>query len=144
MSERTMRGEVAVVGIGETTYYKRGQAPEAEFKLGLQAILNACDDAGVDPRQIDGFASYSNDRNDPPRLAAALGVEELRFSNMQWGGGGGGGAGGRRSTLALLLGGQPLCVPRAAVVGGASGAGGGGAGGAGGAGEVNRPSPGIR
>ena len=56
----------------------------------------ACEDAGIDPREIDGFASYSNDRNDPSRLAAALGLPELRFSNMQWGGGGGGGSGGGR------------------------------------------------
>src|SRR6202171_3671994 len=93
--ERTIRGQVAVVGVGETTYYKHGRAPESEFALALQAILRACEDAGIDPRQVDGFASYSNDRNDPSRLAAALGLPELRFSNMQWGGGGGGGCGPR-------------------------------------------------
>src|SRR5258705_13383455 len=90
--ERTIRGQVAVGGVGETTYCKRGRAPESEFALALQAILRACEDAGIDPRQVDGFASYSNDRNDPSRLAAALGLPELRFSNMQWGGGGGGGS----------------------------------------------------
>src|SRR4029450_12867323 len=89
---RSVRGRVAVVGVGETAYYKHGQAPEPEVKLGLRAILAACDDAGLDPRAIDGFASYSNDRNEPSRLAAALGLPELRFSNMQWGGGGGGGS----------------------------------------------------
>ena len=90
--ERSIRGRVAIVGVGETAYYKHGQAPEPEVKLALQAILAACADAGLDPRSIDGFASYSNDRNDPSRLAAALGIPELRFSNMQWGGGGGGGS----------------------------------------------------
>src|SRR4029078_11231620 len=90
--ERTIRGKVAVAGIGETAYYKHGQAPEAEVTLALRAILAACADGGVDPREIDCFASYSNDRNDPSRLAAALGLPELRFSNMQWGGGGGGGS----------------------------------------------------
>src|SRR5437870_1306772 len=89
-SARCIRGRVAIVGVGETAYYKHGQAPEPEVKLALQAILAACADAGLDPRAIDGFASYSNDRNDPSRLAAALGIPELRFSNMQWGGGGGG------------------------------------------------------
>src|SRR5207245_9015904 len=91
-SARSIRGRVALVGVGETAYYKHGQAPEPEVKLALQAILAACADAGLDPRAIDGFASYSNDRNDPSRLAAALGIPELRFSNMQWGGGGGGGS----------------------------------------------------
>ncbi|HET9925624.1 MAG TPA: acetyl-CoA acetyltransferase, partial [Methylomirabilota bacterium] len=89
---RSIRGRVAVVGVGETTYYKHGRAPESEFALALRAILRACEDAGIDPRAVDGFASYSNDRNDPSRLAAALGLPELRFSNMQWGGGGGGGS----------------------------------------------------
>jgi acetyl-CoA acetyltransferase len=110
MSDRTLRGKVAVIGIGETTYYKRGQAPDAEFKLGLQAILTACEDAGIDPREIDGFASYSNDRNDPPRLAAALGLPELRFSNMQWGGGGGGGSGAVGNAAAAVATGYADCV----------------------------------
>ena len=85
---RSIRGRVAVGGVSETKYYRHGQAPEPEVKLAPQAILAACVDAGVDPRAIDGFASYSNDRNDPSRLAAALGIPELRFSNIQWGGGG--------------------------------------------------------
>ncbi len=110
MRVRTLRGKVAIVGIGETPYYKRGQAPEPEFKLGLRAILAACQDAGLDPRAIDGFASYSNDRNDPSRFAAALGVRELRFSNMQWGGGGGGGSGAVSNAAAAIAGGLADCV----------------------------------
>ena len=31
----TISRKTAIVGVGETTYYKRGAAPEAEFKLGL-------------------------------------------------------------------------------------------------------------
>ena len=87
---RTLRGQVAVAGIGETPYYKHGGSPDPEFKLVLKAILAACQDAGIDPRTVDGFASYSNDRSDPARLAAALGVRQLRSATMQWGGGGGG------------------------------------------------------
>jgi len=98
----TMRGRVAIVGVGETEYYKRGQAPDAEFKLALQAIVKACADAGVDPKTIDGFASYSNDRSDPSHLAAALGCRELRFANMQWGGGGGGGSGAVANAAAAI------------------------------------------
>ena len=36
--ERSIRGRVAIVGVGETAYYKHGQAPEPEVKLALQAI----------------------------------------------------------------------------------------------------------
>ena len=50
---RTIRGQVAIAGIGETTYYKHGQAKDSEFALALQAILRACADAGLDPRAVD-------------------------------------------------------------------------------------------
>jgi acetyl-CoA acetyltransferase len=109
-TDRTIRGKVAIVGVGETAYYKHGQAPEPEVKLALQAILAACADAGIDPRAIDGFASYSNDRNDPSRLAAALGIPELRFSNMQWGGGGGGGSAAVGNAAAAIAAGYADCV----------------------------------
>jgi acetyl-CoA acetyltransferase len=110
MKDRTLRGKVAIAGIGETTYYKHGKAPDAEFALALQAILRACEDAGVSPREVDGFASYSNDRNDPSRLAAALGTRELRFANMQWGGGGGGGAAAVGNAAAAVATGVADCV----------------------------------
>jgi hypothetical protein len=56
--ERTLRGKVAIAGIGETAYYKRGKSPDPEFKLALDAILAACKDAGISPTDVDGFASY--------------------------------------------------------------------------------------
>ena len=106
----TIRGRVAIVGVGETAYYKHGQAPESEVALALRAILHACEDAGLEPRAIDGFASYSNDRNEPSRLAAALGLPELRFSNMQWGGGGGGGSAAVGNAAAAIAAGYADCV----------------------------------
>ena len=87
-----MRGRTAIVGVGQSAYYKRGRSPDPAFVLSLRAILRACADAGIDPRSIDGFASFSMDRNEPLRLSAALGLHELRYSNMVWGGGGGGGS----------------------------------------------------
>ncbi|HKA61911.1 MAG TPA: acetyl-CoA acetyltransferase, partial [Methylomirabilota bacterium] len=107
---RTIRGKVVIAGVGETVYYKHGRAPQPEFALALQAILRACADAGLDPRQVDGFASYSNDRNDPSRLTAALGLPELRFSNMQWGGGGGGGSAAVGNAAAAVAAGYADCV----------------------------------
>ena len=77
MSELTVKDKAAIVGLGETKYYKRGGAPVSEFRLALEAILRACDDAGIRPTDIDGIASYSNDRNDSVRVATALGLPEL-------------------------------------------------------------------
>ncbi len=108
--ERTIRGRVAVAGIGETTYYKRGESPDAEFVLACKAILAACADAGIDVVDVDGFASYSNDRNEASRLAAALGLRELRLSNMQWGHGGGGVAAAVSVAAAAVAGGIADCV----------------------------------
>lgn len=87
---RTLKGQVAVIGIGESQYYRHGKSPDSEFKLALKAILAACKDAGIDPREIDGFSSFSDDRSDPSRIAAALALPRLRATTMQWGGGGGG------------------------------------------------------
>lgn len=109
-SERTLRAKVGVAGVAETTYYKRGEAPDAEFKLALEAIIKACKNAGISPCDIDGFSSYSNDRSDASRLAAALGIKDLRLANMQWGGGGGGGSGAVANAAAAIATGQAECV----------------------------------
>ena len=89
----TIKDKVAIAGIGETTYYKRGTAPVSEFRLACEAIIKAADDAGIKVTDIDGIASYADDRNDASRLATALGIPDLAFANMFWGGGGGGGSG---------------------------------------------------
>lgn len=109
-NERTLRGRVAVIGIGETTYYRHGASPDPEFKLALKAVLAACEDAGLDPREIDGFSSYSDDRSEASRLAAALGTRRLRTATMQWGGGGGGCCAAVANAAASIVAGLADCV----------------------------------
>jgi len=109
-ADRTLRGRVAVVGIGETEYDRHGASPDPEFKLALKAILATCEDAGLDPREIDGFASYSDDRSEASRLAAALGTRRLRAATMQWGGGGGGCCAAVANAAASIVGGLADCV----------------------------------
>lgn len=108
--DRTLRGKVGIAGVAETTYYKRGESPDAEFKLALEAIVKACANAGISPKEVDGFASFSNDRSDASRLSAALGIDELRFANMQWGGGGGGGSGAIGNAAAAISTGIAECI----------------------------------
>jgi acetyl-CoA acetyltransferase len=91
--------------VGETTYYKRGQAPVDEFELAIEAIQSAAKDGGLPLRSLDGFASYSNDTSNTVRLANALGFDELRYSNMFWGGGGGGVCGAIGNAAAAIAGG---------------------------------------
>jgi acetyl-CoA acetyltransferase len=85
-----LQGRAAVVGVGETAYYPRGQAPETEFQLACAAIRAAVADAGLALSEIDGLVSYLEMRNDPLRLSAALGFGELHWSAQPWGGGGNG------------------------------------------------------
>ena len=83
------RGATAIVGSGQTPFYKRGTSPDAEVKLCLRAIVAACEDAGVDPADVDGFVSFGSDHNDGQRLMLGLGTKELRFGALSWTHGGG-------------------------------------------------------
>src|SRR5688500_10962335 len=84
-----LRGAAAVVGIGQTPLYKRGTSPDPEMKLALRAIVDACNDAGISPRDVDGFVSYGSEKNEGQKLMPALGTRELRFGALIWGHGGG-------------------------------------------------------
>ena len=119
MEEFTVKDKVAIAGVGESAYYKRGKAPVPEFKLAIEAITKAAADAGIAVTDIDGFASYSDDRNSAVRLAAALGLPQLRFANMMWGGGGGGGSGAVGNAAAAIVAGyaKHVCVFRALAQG---------------------------
>jgi acetyl-CoA acetyltransferase len=84
-----LRGAAAAVGVG-VLQYKRGAAPYHEQGVLVRAIVQACEDAGLDPADVDGFVSYGDDHNEPVRLMPDLGTRELRLSTAIWGGGGGG------------------------------------------------------
>lgn len=84
-----IRGAAAVVGIGQTPYYKRATSPDPEIKLALRAIVAAADDAGIDVRDIDGFVSYGSERNTGQKLLPALGTRSLNYAALAWTHGGG-------------------------------------------------------
>lgn len=109
MSANIMRGAAAVVGVAEQ-HYKRGDAPHSEKRLTLEVILEACADAGISPREIDGFVSYAGGPNDGAIIGGALLIDELRWSNMMWGGGGGSVAAAITNAAAAIATGQADCV----------------------------------
>lgn len=102
----TLTPGVVVAGLGDPPYAKRGTATEPEFRLVLDAVLAACDDANIDPRTLDGFSSFGHDASAGTTIAAALGVNELRWTSMVWGGGGGGIAGALAAAAAAIISGQ--------------------------------------
>jgi acetyl-CoA acetyltransferase len=83
----TLRDRAAVVGIGQTEFSRH--LGRSEYDMALEAILAACDDAGIAPRSIDGTVRYDMETTDEENLLAALGNPDLRwFASSAWGGGG--------------------------------------------------------
>jgi acetyl-CoA acetyltransferase len=85
----TLKDEAAIVGVGATPYYKRGQSlPLTQLEMAGQAILAALDDAGLTVQDLDGFAIYASSC-EPAQVASVLGVPEVRFAATLTSGGGG-------------------------------------------------------
>jgi acetyl-CoA acetyltransferase len=104
-----LSGKTAIAGLGYRQY-RRGTAPWPERGVLVRAIVDACEDAGFDPADVDGFVSYGDDRNEPVRLMPDLGTRALNWSAQVWGGGGGGIAGTFGLAAAAILTGQARAV----------------------------------
>ena len=105
------QNRACIVGIGQSPYAKWGSIKEySELSLACDAVIAAANDAGISPKEIDGFASFSNDRNEPGVLQNSLGIEQLRFTGMVWGGGGGGSCGSVSLAQAAVESGQAKYV----------------------------------
>ena len=99
------RGKARLVGVGESAYARWGQIGDVtEHALACRAILAAVADAGLTIDDVDGMASFAEDRNEGIFLAAELGLPELRFSNMVWMPGGGGGCAAVANAMAVETG----------------------------------------
>ncbi|NML92899.1 thiolase C-terminal domain-containing protein [Novosphingobium olei] len=109
MTSHPLYGTTAVAGVG-LRQFKRGAAPLPERSLLVEAILDACAEAGLDPAEVDGFVSYGDDKNEPVRLMPDLGTRRLSYSAAVWGGGGGGIAGAFGVAAAAILSGQASAV----------------------------------
>jgi len=86
----------AIVGVGSTDYYVRGKSwPRTVNEMACEAILKACDDAGISIRDVDGFAYYSTagagylDKFDTGSLIETLGMPHISYTATLTAGGGG-------------------------------------------------------
>ena len=105
MTERTIYRKTAIVGIGATPYYRRGQSlPRTPVEMACSAIIAALDDAGLSVDELDGLTFYSHG-SDATLIAQTLGIPELRF-NAGITGGGGGSAGAVGLAAAAIVAGQ--------------------------------------
>ena len=77
----------AIVGIGATEFSKH--SGRSEWRLAMEAVLAALDDAGIAPEEVDGLVTFTLDTNPEAFIAQGLGVRQLRFfSRVNYGGGG--------------------------------------------------------
>jgi len=86
----------AIVGVGATDYYVRGKSwPRTINDMAGEAILKACEDAGISVKDIDGFAYYAGasagyvDKFDSGSLMETLGMSQVSFTASLTSGGGG-------------------------------------------------------
>jgi acetyl-CoA acetyltransferase len=77
--------EAAIAGIGATEFSK--ESGRSELQLAAECAKAACDDAGVDPRDIDGMITFTIDNSDEISLARCLGVKDLAYTTRIPGGG---------------------------------------------------------
>ncbi|MDZ4278721.1 MAG: lipid-transfer protein [Dehalococcoidia bacterium] len=83
----TIRNKAAIVGIGETEFSKN--SGRSTLHMALEAILQALDDAGLQPEDVDGVVKMSaNDDIFEIDLLRSLNLANLRFFNEVPHGGG--------------------------------------------------------
>ena len=71
MSERTLSGKAAIAGIGATDFSK--DSGRSELRLAAEAVLDALDDAGLTPADVDGLTTFTMDSNTEVAVARAVG-----------------------------------------------------------------------
>jgi len=78
--------QAAIVGIGQTEFSKN--SGRSEQQLAVEAILLACQDAGIDPSEIDGMTTFSLDNSDEVDVMRSLGCKEINYTTRLPQGGG--------------------------------------------------------
>ncbi|MBV8786424.1 MAG: lipid-transfer protein [Mycobacterium sp.] len=81
-----LSGKAAIVGIGATDFSK--DSGRSELRLAAEAVLDALDDAGLSPSDVDGLTTFTMDTNTEIAVARAAGIGDLKFfSKIHYGGG---------------------------------------------------------
>ena len=79
-------GQTAVAGIGATEFSK--DSGRSTLRLAVEACDLALQDAGLDPKLIDGMVTFTVDENHEIDVARSLGIPELsHFSRIHHSGG---------------------------------------------------------
>lgn len=81
-----LKDKAAIVGVGTTEFSKN--SGRSELSLACEAVLDALQDAGLKPSDVDGMVTFTMDTNDEIEVARAIGCNDLSFySRVPHGGG---------------------------------------------------------
>ncbi|GAB3488444.1 lipid-transfer protein [Nocardiopsis coralliicola] len=81
-----LSGAAAIAGIGATEFSK--DSGRSELQLATEAVLAAIADAGLEPGDIDGMATFTAESSSDIHVARNAGIGELTyFSRVGYGGG---------------------------------------------------------
>jgi len=106
-----MKDAAAIVGIAESEYTRWGKLERCtEYRLALETIVKAVADAGLTMDDVDGLASFSNDRNEFCFVATDLGIPRIRYAGMTWIVGGGGACAAIADAARAIATGTARCV----------------------------------
>jgi len=70
--------QACIVGIGQTEFSKA--SGRSEQQLAAEAVLMACQDAGVSPHEIDGLVTFAIDKSDEIDVMRSMGCRDINFT----------------------------------------------------------------
>jgi acetyl-CoA acetyltransferase len=97
-----LKNQTAVVGMGQTAFSKH--SGRSELQLASEAVRAAVTEAGLEPSDIDGTVTFTQDPNDELALMRSVGIEELRWTSRTPFGGGGASATMQQASAAVASG----------------------------------------
>jgi acetyl-CoA acetyltransferase len=84
---RSLHKRAAIAGIGQTEFSK--ESGRSELQLACESVKSALDDAGLQPREVDGLVTFSMDSSEEIEVGRNLGIPRLSmFARVPYGGGG--------------------------------------------------------
>jgi acetyl-CoA acetyltransferase len=84
-----MYNKAAIVGIGESEYFRQGGSPYSGLQLTSIAVTNALEDAGLHPQDVDGLITFNDTTlRAHANLASWFGFGNLSFAANPMSGGG--------------------------------------------------------
>jgi len=94
--------QAAIVGIGATEFSK--ESGRSEWRLAVECVQIALEDAGLTPKDVDGVALFTMENNPEIAVARALGIPELKFFSKIPHGGGAAAAPFQQAAMAIATG----------------------------------------